>query len=238
MGTLESRSGSSGGSLRTTAPADDHAQGDLARTRAARLNRPARSAVALKGLGGIAALLTTAVLLLGLVGVAIQPQAMGPRNWLVVLFQINSGFGSLPSDPLHLLNPLDVALLALVGLTFLGLWPALGRQHRIWTGIAIVLPFAGITLLLVNGLEGRSALMSAGLVIAVLVLASGRRGWLLASIGLAANVLLLAGDLGTDVLAGGLVAASVGVGYVLLLAWSALLALSLLWPPRVDGPIR
>ena len=59
--------------------------------------------------------------LVGLVGLVVQPQGLGVRNWLVVLFQMNSGLGSLPSNPLRVGNPLDFAVLALVGLTFLGL---------------------------------------------------------------------------------------------------------------------
>ena len=192
-----------------------------------------RSAETLERIGGVAALLTAAVLVLGIVGLAVQGRDLGLRNWLVVLFQVNSGLGSLPSDPLGVRNPLDVVLLALAGLTLLGLWPVLGRQHRIWTGIAIALPFVGIPLLLVTGLYGRSAVMGAGLVIAVLILVRGHRGRLLAAIGLAASGLLLAGDLATGVLAGGPVAAAVAVGYVLLLAWYALLAVNLLRPHAI-----
>ena len=123
----------------------------------------------LEALGGIAAAVTTALLTLGLVGLVVQQQVLGLRNWLVVLFQMNSGIGSLPSSPLHVLNPLDIAILALVGLTFLGLWPVLSGEHRIWTTIAIALPFVGIPLLLTTGLAGRSAVMGAGVVISVLV---------------------------------------------------------------------
>ncbi len=178
--------------------------------------------------GGIAAALTAAVLVLGPVGLAIQEPGLGLRNWLVALFQENSGLGSLPSDALHILNVLDVVVLALVGLTFVGLWPMLGRQHRIWTTIAFALSFVGIPLLLVTGLQGRSGVMGGGILIAVLMFVSGKRAKWLASIGLIANSLLLAGDLGTGILPGGPVAAAIAVGYALLLSWYVLLAVGLL----------
>jgi hypothetical protein len=182
----------------------------------------------LQRLGGGAAVLTATLLIVGLVGLVVQQQVLGLRNWLVVLFQMNSGIGSLPPNPLHILNPLDGALLALVGLTFLGLWPVLSGQHRNWTAIAIALPFIGIPLLLTTGLQGRSAVMGAGVLISALMFVSRNRRRVLGSIGLLANVLLLASDFGTGALAGGLVAPAVAVGYLLLLGWYVLLALSLL----------
>jgi hypothetical protein len=63
-----------------------------------------------------------------------------PRNWLVVLLQINARAGSLPSTPLRVFNPLDVLVLVLAAVTFLGLWPALHPVSRIWAGIAVALP--------------------------------------------------------------------------------------------------
>lgn len=195
---------------------------------AARPMRAASSMATLNLVCGMAAALTAAVLVLGLVGLVIEQQGLGLRNWLVVLFQMNSGMGSLPSDPLRVRNLLDVAVLALAGLTFLGLWPVLGRRHRIWTAIAIALPFIGIPLLFVTGLTGRSAVMGAGIVVSVLIFMSGHRGRLLGSIGLVANALLLAGDFGTGVLPGGPVAAAVAAGYLLLLGWYVLLAVHLL----------
>jgi hypothetical protein len=189
----------------------------------------------LERVGGVAAALTVVFLVLGLVGLVIEQKGLGLRNWLVVLLQMNSGFGSLPSDPLRVSNLLDVVVLALVGLTFLGLWPIVGRQHRIWTAIAIALPFVGIPLLLVSGLQGRSAVMGAGIVISVLMFVSGNRTKLLVSIGLFANALLLAGDFGTGVLPGGPVAVAVAIGYVSLLGWYVLLAVNLLGQRQTTG---
>lgn len=183
----------------------------------------------LERVGGIAAVLTAVLLLLGLVGLTIQQSTLGLRNWLIVLWQMNSGSGSLAPDPLRIVNPLDIAILVLVGLTFLGMWPVLGREHRFWTGVAVALPFVGILVFVVTGQSGRSAVMGAGLVVSVLLFVRADRRILLASIGILANGLLLAGDFGTGVLPGGLMAFAIGAGYILLLGWYALLGAGLLW---------
>ena len=175
----------------------------------------------------MAAILTAAVLLIGLVGFVISSPGLGLRNWLVVLFEINAAAGTLPPDPLRIFNPLDVAVLILVGVTFLGLWPALGRAHRIWMSIAVALPFVGIAVLIVTKQAGRSAVMGAGLVVAFMMLTNPgfrRLGYL----GIVSNALLLTGDFATGGSRAPVVAALVGVGYVLLIAWFALIAVRLL----------
>jgi len=152
-------------------------------------------------LGGAAAVAAAVVLLAGLAGLAVSSPGLGLRNWLVVLFQLNSGIGHLPPEPLRVLNPVDVAALVLVGLAFLGLWPGPNAAHRVWMGIAVALPLAGIAVLFVTGQSGRSSVMGAGLVVAVLMLIGrGMRP----------------------------VAVLVAVGYVLLITWFLLIAAQLL----------
>jgi hypothetical protein len=170
-------------------------------------------------------MLETAILLIGLVGFAGSLPGFGLRNWLVVLFEINAGVGDLPVDPLRVLNVLDVAVLVLVGVTFLGLWPTL--HHRIWMGIAVALPFVGIVLLFVTKQAGRSALMGAGLVIAFLMLTK-HSFKPLAYLGILANMLLLVGDLATRGSRMPVVAALAAIGYVLLIAWFFLIGMWLL----------
>jgi hypothetical protein len=166
----------------------------------------------------IAAMLVAAMLLIGAVAFALAVPGLALRNWLVVLFGINGGAGGLSRDSLRLFNPFDVALLVLVGVTFLGLWPALGRANRTWMAIAVALPFAGIAVLAVTNLAGRSSVMGAGLVIAFLMSRS-RASKRPACLGILANALLLAGDLATAAFRGLFVAALVGIGYALLIAW-------------------
>lgn len=187
------------------------------------------------GLGGASALVLTATLGASLLSFVVRLPGLGFRNWLIVLFELNAGVGSLPVDPLRILNPLDLAILALAGVTFLGLWPVLGRTSRSWASIVVALPFAGIAVLLVTQWAGRSALIGAGVVVGFLMLErAGLRP--LGYLGLLANALLLAGDLATSTFRAPVVAALVGVGYLLLLAWFLRVGLLLLrLPPRAGA---
>ena len=183
----------------------------------------------LSRLGGVPAMLVAAVLLASLLSFFVSLPGLGLRNWLIVLFSLNAGTGGLPADPLRVLNPLDFAVLVLVGVAFLGLRPALGANtnRRIWTAIAAAIPFVGIAILLATKLAGRSSVMGAGLVIAFLMLKS-RAFKPLAHLGILANALLLGGDLATGGSRAPFTAALVGMGYVLLIAWFLLIGARLL----------
>jgi hypothetical protein len=136
----------------------------------------------------------------------------------VVLFQINSGVGALPPDPLRIVNPVDLVTLALAGVTFLGFWPTFRNVNRALIGIAVALPPVGAAVLLATSLAGRSSVMAAGLVIAFLMLRC-QADRSLAYLGLLANALLLVGDFGTGESPSPVVTALVAVGYVLLAVW-------------------
>jgi hypothetical protein len=177
--------------------------------------------------GGLAALIVALLLLLGVVGLAISSSGLGPRNWLIVLFQINSGVGSLPTQPLRVFNGLDVAILILVALTFSGLWPGPGRRHPVWAAVAVAVPLLGILVLLLTELAGRSSVMLSGIIIAVLML-TGRAAVFLGILGILANVLLLVADFATSDSRVAAVAAVVGVGYILLVAWFVAIGVHLL----------
>jgi len=180
----------------------------------------------LRRVGGIAALLVAAILVVGALGLVVPAPGLGLRNWLIVLIQFNSGLGPLPADALSLSNPIDIAVLAAVGVAYLGLWPGPARPHRFWMVVAVAMPFAGIVVLLVTGEAGRSAVMGAGVVVALL-LAVGR-AWLLAGLGIVANGMLLIGDFATGDSPVPFIAVLLAVGYVLLIAWFVLLGARLL----------
>jgi len=179
-------------------------------------------------LGGVSAMLVTAVLLASLLSFFVALPGLGLRNWLVVLLELNAGTGGLPVDPLRVLNPLDFAVLVLVGITFLGLQPALRRVSRVWMAIAVAMPFAGIALFAITRLAGRSTVMGAGLVIALLMLRGTGFSRPLAYTGILANAFLLVADFATGTSLAPLAAALVGVGYVLLVAWFLLIGARLL----------
>jgi hypothetical protein len=94
--------------------------------------------------------------------------------------------------------------------------------------IAVAMPFAGIALLAITRLAGRSTVMGAGLVIAFLMLRGTGFSRPLAYTGILANAFLLVADLATGTPLAPLVAALVGVGYVLLVAWFLLIGVRLL----------
>lgn len=175
------------------------------------------SGAVLRRVGAVAAFLAAVLLVVGAIGLVVSAPGLGLRNWLVVLFQINGGLGSLPEDALRLLNPIDIAILAAVGVAYLGLWPGPVRPHRFWMVVAAALPFAGIVVLLISGQSGRSAVMNAGIVVAILFAVG--RAWLLAGLGIAANGALLVGDFVAGDAAQPPIAVLFGAGYVLLVAW-------------------
>jgi hypothetical protein len=182
-----------------------------------------KRAALLGRLGVVASGLVAILLVGGLKSFFIVLPALGLENWLIVLFRINAG--QVGFESLRILNPIDFAVLVLVGLTFLSLWPLLARGSKVWMLLAVALPLLGIALLAITRLSGRSAVMGAGLIVSFLMLRTpGFKG--VAHLGIAANGLLLVGDFATN---GSRmpVAIAVLVGYVLLLAWFVWIAASL-----------
>jgi hypothetical protein len=181
--------------------------------------------------GGVAALAVAVLLLIAAVSAVTAVfgapvtdgwPAQPPRNWLIVLAAINAGIAGAEFDALRVLNPMDFAVLALVGLAYFGASAVAERTGRAWAAIGAALPFVGIAMLLVTGLTGRSGLMGGGVLVSVAMLRSGRFGSVVGWVGIAANLLLLAGDFGTQPgSASSGVAAALVVGYVLLTAWCA-----------------
>jgi hypothetical protein len=153
----------------------------------------------------------------------------GLQNWLLVLRAIHAGDAGSTFDALRGVRAVDLAALVLAGVTFLGMRPALGAANRVWVGIAIALPFAGIAVLLVTGLAALWGLLAGGLVLAWRMTKRDRYR-LLGYTGMFANGFLLLADVGKgdtpDAAAGDVVA----VAYVLLLVWLVWLVVRMLRP--------
>jgi hypothetical protein len=196
-----------------------------------RLRRAAAMGGVTSVAGGVAALLAASLLLVGIAALVLGLPGLELRTWLVVLFQINAGLGRLPADPLRVFNPLDVVLLVLTAAAILGIWQMLPRVSRAWLCLSVGLPFAGIALLLATHIAGRSSLMGAGFVVS-LVMLRDRDLRRLGILGVVANALLFVGDLGTGDSTQPLGAVMVAVGYLLLLAWFALIGVRLLGSSR------
>jgi hypothetical protein len=189
-----------------------------------RIDRMATTTVSgesLRRLGGVAAALEATLLCVGIFGLIVSSPVLQP--WLAVLFGINAALNGMPLDALSVVMAIDIVALALAAIAFAGFWPGPGKPHKIWMGLAILLPLAGIAVLLATGLSGRSGLMGGGLVFSVLLIAN-RTFRPLGYLGAVANLLLLIGDFATSGASSALVASLVAVGYVLLAIWFAWIA--------------
>ena len=181
--------------------------------------------MSLSAAGGTAAVLVTALLLLGLIGLVTRRRLLRP--WLVVLLGINAGYGDVSEGTLRAVQPVDVLLLVLAGMTYAGFWPGPGASHVPWMILAVGQTLVGIAVLLATRLSGRSGLMGGGLVLSILMLVDGTHGaagWL----GFAANVLLLLGDFGTTGRPRRPLVPILAVGYAGLAGWFGSLATLLL----------
>jgi hypothetical protein len=179
------------------------------------------SGESLQKLRGAGAALEATVLCVGIVCLFVASPVLKP--WLAVLFGINAALAGMSLDSLSVINAIDIIVLALAAIAFAGFWPGPGKPHRVWMGLAILLPLAGIPVLLATGLQGRSGLMGGGLVLSVLLIG---RGTLrpLGYLGGVTNLLLLGGDFATSGARSVLVASLVAFGYMLLIVWFAWIA--------------
>jgi hypothetical protein len=184
-------------------------------------------------IGSVGALMAGILLLIAMISLIIsvlQPGAINgwlslfQNNWLIVIFKLHAGFSGIQINLLHILNILDIAILALVGTMYLGLYAALRRTSRIWSIIALALPFLGIVLFIATKTAGRSAVMGAGLVISIVMLRNKIFSRVTAYVGILASVLLLVGDFTAGVLHSNTITALFGIGYVLLMTWIFLIA--------------
>ncbi|HET7399668.1 MAG TPA: hypothetical protein VFJ94_14215 [Intrasporangium sp.] len=164
----------------------------------------------------MAAILAAAMLLAGIAGLVTRsPRG---RPWLTVLFGINAGYGEVSPDTLRTVQPVDVLLLVLAGVTYSGFWPGPGAGHLAWIVLAIAQPVLGIAILLVTRLWGRSGLMGGALVLSFLMLIDDTwtaAGWL----GVTASVLLLVGDFATTGAPRRPLAWVLAAGYAALTLW-------------------
>ncbi|MGD0339925.1 MAG: hypothetical protein ABSB78_14185 [Bacteroidota bacterium] len=190
-------------------------------------------------LGGIAALLIVVLFIFGLIGIITTMFGVNQtsdlfselqNNWLVILYKVNIATSGIHADRLSVVNILDITIMALMGIVFIGLYVKLGSSNKIWKIIAILLPFAGIIVFLITATAGRSALMIAGIIISIVMLASDQHAKILALFGILAGILLFfAGDLGTTIYPGNpIVASCIVIGYFLWIIWFILVARKLL----------
>lgn len=140
-------------------------------------------------------------------------------NWLMVIIKLHAGFQDVHPDMLYGLNFLDLLLMLLIGITYLGLFAALRRVSRIGSGVALGLIVAGMLLFIITQSAGRSAVMAAGVVISFVMLRSRMFGTNTAALGLFASVLLLIGDFTVGYTPSLVFALVTGLGYIFQTMW-------------------
>jgi hypothetical protein len=180
-------------------------------------------------LAGIAALILSALLALGMIGEIASPTVF-PDDWLIVLLKLNVVSSGVQPTALNALSLLDIGLMVLFGIVSLGLSLALRHASRTWAAIAAALPFLGIGVFLLTRTAGRSAVLLALLLLSIVMLRGDLFGKAAAWIGImASGLLFFAGDLGTAFFAPlGIIAALIGIGYVLWMGWLVIVGWRLL----------
>ncbi len=184
-------------------------------------------------LSGTAALVAGALFLIAAIELIITGFRLGavigwltliPDNWLMVTLKLHAGFNGVEPNQLYELNLLDVAIMALISITYLGLYAALRRTGKILSVIALVQPFLGIALFVATKSAGRSGVMGAGLVISLVMLRGDIFNKAIAYIGILSSILLLVGDISVGIAHSDIIAILTVIGYMLLLAWLLLVA--------------
>jgi hypothetical protein len=150
-----------------------------------------------------------------------------PNNFIVLIIKLHAGIGGVALTTLDGINLLDGTLVVLVGLIAVGLYPVLKRVNTVWAVIAAALPFAGLIMFFVTQGTGRSGMLGAGLIVSLLMLWSDTFNKAVATIGIAASVLLLIGDVSTAFTFSPLLAIMMATGFVLTIVWYALIAIKL-----------
>jgi hypothetical protein len=174
---------------------------------------------------GAAAVMAGVLLLFGAINVWLSSFQ---DNWLVIIFKLHAGFGGVQIDRLNALDFPDIAILALVGVTVLGLYAALRDVSKIWSLIAVVQPWLGLVLFIATKNAGRLSVMGAVLVISVVMLRNDIFNRSTAYMGILAGVLLLVGDFSAGMFHLNIIAIIFGVGYALLITWFFQVARNLL----------
>ena len=141
------------------------------------------------------------------------------NNWLAKFFQLHARINGVQLSQQYTLNLLDLGILLLVAITFLGLYAAVRADSKIWSVVALIQPFLGIVTYVATTV-GRIAVVTAILVMSLVMLFRHTRfSKATAYIGLPASVLLIVGDVSTRHVFSNVIAVLVGIGYVLLIIW-------------------
>lgn len=192
---------------------------------------------------GAAAMITGALFLIAVIDLlfsVLQPRTINgwlspfQDNWLVIIFKLHAGYSGVQIDRLNVLNFLDLAILALVGVMMLGLYAALRGESKIWSVITLAQPWLGMALFIATKNAGRSSVMGAVVVISVVMLRNNIFNRVTAYMGMLAGVLLLVGDFSAGILHSNIIATFFSIGYALLITWFFLVARRIFQLGQID----
>lgn len=178
---------------------------------------------------GTAAIICSMMLLISAINIVTRNGILGfTNNWLITLYKLHAGYDGYNSGLLKGFNWIDAGILAMTGITFLIFFFLLKEKGRVLAIFAIVQPFLGIILLISTQLAGRSAVMGGLLVLSIALIRSNIFGNVITFGGLAASILLLAGDVSEGMVHSKIIAGLIVFGYVLLIVWFFVMGLNLL----------
>jgi len=188
----------------------------------------------LRKIGGVSALITGALLLIGMISLifsVLQPRttngwlSLFENNWLVKIFILHAEFNDIHAD-LHGLNLLDIFILLLVSVICLSISTIFRNARKVWSLIAFALSVIAIILFLATQSAGRSTVMLAVLIISFVMLRDKTFSKATIYTGILASVFLFVGDLTVGVHSN-IITILFSIGYVLLITWFFLIAQSL-----------
>jgi len=188
-------------------------------------------------IGGAAALISGLLLLIGMIsfiftilrtGITSAWLVLFQDNWLIIIFKLHGEFKGMQAD-LNGMNPLDILFLLLVAIICLSLSTVFKKASRTWCLAAFGLSIVAIILYSATQLVGRSTVMLAVLIVSIVMFRNQGFGKVAVWAGIAASVLLFAGDLTVGVQST-IITLLFGIGYVLLTLWFFLVAKILFQP--------
>jgi hypothetical protein len=182
-------------------------------------------------IGGVAALITGILLLMGVMSLIASLLQLGnmngwfslfPNNWLVKIFILHAEFSDIHAD-LQGLNVLDLLILLLASVICFSLSTSFRNAGKVWSLIAFVLSVIAIILFVITQLAGRSTVMLAVLINSFVMFRDKSFSKLTIYTGIPAGIFLFVGDL-TVGIHSNIITALFGVGYLLLTIWFFLIA--------------
>jgi hypothetical protein len=185
-------------------------------------------------IGGVSALITGALLLIGMINLIVsvlQPRTANgwlsllTNNWLVKIFILHAEFSDIHAD-LHGLNLLDIFILLLVSVICLSISTIFRNARKVWSLIAFALSVIAIILFLATQVAGRSTVMLAVLILSFVMLRDKTFNKATIYTGILASVFLFVGDLTVGVHSN-IITILFSIGYALLITWFFLIAQSL-----------